>query len=223
MSDSQLTYATLVVARTRVEGRQVGDTFVAEDGLNDYYQQHVRAHHSAEHDRLSRRFQESREEFQQSLRIEQGDRQRRRMGIGFAAVAPDGARYPAPTEAAAVGYALADWDKVHRPPKGLTAHDLNDWKAGLSHQSQRSWTAELVDGDGRCEPHDLGAAEWSWWGAPVAATNRLLNRLSGEGWSLVHISEDRGLYQGVDATDESSPTRIRYLMRREGRGGRQHL
>ena len=37
----------------------------------------------------------------------------------------------------------------------------------------------------------------------------------GVGWTVAHVSEDRGVYLGADVPDESYVTRIRYLLIRD--------
>ncbi len=86
------------------------------------------------------------------------------------------------------------------------------WFSRKKHQT-RTWQASFVtDTDER--PIDL-ESPLSWaWGFPIAASLRELNRLEREGWTLVHVSEDHGLYAGADATDEAYLTRVRYLLSR---------
>jgi hypothetical protein len=77
----------------------------------------------------------------------------------------------------------------------------------------RSWRAEMVTASDRTAielPADLA---WDW-GYPVAAALAELDRLEIEGWKITHVSEDHGLYQGADATEEAFLTRVRYLLHR---------
>lgn len=58
-------------------------------------------------------------------------------------------------------------------------------------------------------------ADMVWdWGYPVAAALAELDRLESQGWKIIHVSEDHGLYQGADANDEAYLTRVRYLLHR---------
>jgi hypothetical protein len=50
------------------------------------------------------------------------------------------------------------------------------------------------------------------WGFPLIEALRELNRLEEQGWKIVHVSEDHGLYQGADTADEAYLTRVRYLL-----------
>lgn len=77
----------------------------------------------------------------------------------------------------------------------------------------RGWggTAYLPDGATERFSEDLG--DWVY-GAPLAGITRALNHFADEGWAVVSSSEDKGLYQGADARDESYPSRIRYLLGR---------
>lgn len=220
MTDSAASkrYATLVVARKRVEGRQVGDTFVPEAELAQYYEEHIEPEQKADFERLQRIYESARDEYKKSLQLRRGDREQRRLGMEYFVLTPTGTRVGGNSEESAVSHAMQEWGRAHAKPDSQASRD--GWMPKQPAHSRRFWVAELVHGDGRCESHDLTEAHISWWGAPVAATNALLDRLSSAGWMLVHISEDRGLYRGVDTTDESYPTRIRYLLSRERPVGR---
>jgi hypothetical protein len=98
------------------------------------------------------------------------------------------------------------------PPAPDKPADYSTWFSRKKHE-KRTWQATFVtDSDER--PIELGSS-LSWpWGFPVAAALRELNRLERDGWMLVHVSEDHGLYAGADATDEAYLTRVRYLLAR---------
>jgi hypothetical protein len=75
----------------------------------------------------------------------------------------------------------------------------------------RTWRAQFISDAAvrECElPPDLN---WDW-GFPIAVAMSELNRVAEDGWTLVHVSEDHGLYAGADAMDESYPVRVRYLL-----------
>jgi len=75
----------------------------------------------------------------------------------------------------------------------------------------RSWAAAFLDSAHELSidlPADVNYA----WGFPSIVVHGLLERFTTEGWRLVHVSEDRGLYEGADARNESYPARVRYLL-----------
>ena len=75
------------------------------------------------------------------------------------------------------------------------------------------WIAEFVDGEEQTDV-ELDAIVWTQ-GFPAAAVAAALNQLGTEGWRVLHVSEDRGLYSGPHANSDAFVTRARYLLRRE--------
>lgn len=101
--------------------------------------------------------------------------------------------------------------KYPDPTKPSTQRpEFEQWSRGNTKE-KRTWRAELVTGAGGT-PVELGKLEWQW-GYPIAAALRELDRLEKQGWKLVHVSEDHGLYSGADTNDEAYLTRVRYLLR----------
>jgi hypothetical protein len=90
--------------------------------------------------------------------------------------------------------------------------DFDQWFKSKS-TDKRTWQAEFITG-GYTESLEFEPQGWSW-GYPIAAAMRELDRLARDGWKLVHISEDHGLYAGADAHDEAYLTRVRYLLSAE--------
>lgn len=77
---------------------------------------------------------------------------------------------------------------------------------------RRTWAAELFLPEGR---ERLGFEPDDWpYGLPIDEVAEVLNRLAGEGWKVLHVSEDRGLYTGPDTESDSYVTRARYLLAR---------
>jgi len=77
---------------------------------------------------------------------------------------------------------------------------------------RRTWRAELfVDGASLAiaTPPDVDGA----WGLPVDWVLAELEALERQGWTVLHVSEDRGIYAGRDCPEEALPTRVRYLLR----------
>jgi hypothetical protein len=86
--------------------------------------------------------------------------------------------------------------------------------SGASAEKFRRWTCFTVVGAGAAERVEADLTDWSS-GVPLAGMTELLNRYAGDGWSIVHVSEDRGLYGGEDVPNESYPSRIRYLLSKD--------
>jgi hypothetical protein len=76
----------------------------------------------------------------------------------------------------------------------------------------RVWEAELVLGDERRSLPDIKS--WSHY-FPAESVAIALNDLAVDGWSVAHVSEDRGLYTSDIAMNRSAPVLARYLLVRE--------
>ena len=72
-----------------------------------------------------------------------------------------------------------------------------------------AWAAELLVEGKRNPLPDIESWSYSFPMESVAAT---LNDLADEGWSVVHVSEDRGLYASDVAQNMSAPVAARYLL-----------
>jgi len=96
-----------------------------------------------------------------------------------------------------------------QPPSGQRP-EFVQWSSSCTKE-KRTWRAELITGSG-ITPLDVGTLNWNW-GYPIAAAVRQLDLLEKQGWKLVHVSEDHGLYAGADTIDEAYLTRVRYLIR----------
>lgn len=79
-----------------------------------------------------------------------------------------------------------------------------------------AWAAELFLEDSQRPLQDI----YSWsYSFPMEAISRTLNELATEGWSVVHVSEDRGLYPATIASNVSAPVTVRYLLVRDAEQG----
>jgi hypothetical protein len=95
-------------------------------------------------------------------------------------------------------------------PVGKSRRSFDDWFSATKTEI-RTWKAEFIS-DGITTPIELGEnVQWKW-GVPTIAILHELDRLQSEGWTLLNVSEDRGLYQGADADREGYVTRARYLL-----------
>lgn len=74
------------------------------------------------------------------------------------------------------------------------------------------WAADLFLPPGQ-EPLELDPTDFTY-GFPIQEVTDTLNELADEGWSVVHVSEDRGLYAGNHAASDAYVTRARYLLER---------
>jgi hypothetical protein len=77
----------------------------------------------------------------------------------------------------------------------------------------RNWTALWAEA-GTEVPLEVDLSAWRH-GAPLAGIAAVLTSYATAGWDVVAVHEDRGLYDGADANEESYPTRMRYLLARD--------
>jgi hypothetical protein len=102
--------------------------------------------------------------------------------------------------------------------------DLDRWIEDSGAQltsDQRGWHGRILFADHDQEIEDPELGHW-FYGFPARAVLNTLNRLSGEGWRVVSVSEDKGLYLGEDASKEAGPVAARYLLSREVAIGDSH-
>jgi hypothetical protein len=81
------------------------------------------------------------------------------------------------------------------------------WRQTVQLTEIRNWIGRLYKGN-ESLPMELGlpAAQLDY---PIGAVLSCLDRLSADGWQIVHVSEDRDSYAGTDA---SGVTTVRYLL-----------
>lgn len=73
------------------------------------------------------------------------------------------------------------------------------------------WAAGLyLDGEYKALPV---IPHWTF-GLPIEGVLKVLNELAAKGWSVAHVSEDRGLYAGTTNQTDSWVTKARYLLTR---------
>lgn len=71
------------------------------------------------------------------------------------------------------------------------------------------WKVALyVDGQHKSLP---AFSTWSF-GLPIKGVLEVLDELAEDGWSVAHVSEDRGLYKGLTNQTDSAVTTARYLL-----------
>lgn len=90
---------------------------------------------------------------------------------------------------------------------------LEKWTAGAEAIHERGWACYVVSSDGEASRRQVEMSG-TWSGVPLETITQQLNELGKDLWRVISVSEDRGLYLGADAHDESYPARIRYLLER---------
>lgn len=81
-----------------------------------------------------------------------------------------------------------------------------------SLRESRVWRMRLfLDGEQRDLPE---IHTWSYF-FPMESVSETLNSLAEQGWSVAHVSEDRGLYGSEHAMNMSAPLVVRYLLARD--------
>jgi hypothetical protein len=91
-------------------------------------------------------------------------------------------------------------------------HELLASGATGAVEKQVVWAAGLYLGG----TFESLPAIWTWnFGLPIEDALRILNDLAAEGWRVVSVSEDRGIYRGATNQTDSAVTTVRYLLARE--------
>jgi hypothetical protein len=99
---------------------------------------------------------------------------------------------------------------VQEPPSVGQASNFEQWYQGIQKEI-REWRAEFIV-PAEVAEIPIENAPRRGWGFPITEALRELDRLEKQGWRIVHVSEDHGLYAGADTTDEAYLTRVRYLL-----------
>jgi len=113
----------------------------------------------------------------------------------------------------ALGTAATEIEKEYRrlyTPPLLQGEDYASWRRGVTVQPIRTWAGSLyLDGDRQ----DLNFDPGSYLGGiPLQAILYELNLLSEQGWTVIHVSEDKGLFVGDDTDNDAYVTRVRYML-----------
>lgn len=106
-------------------------------------------------------------------------------------------------------YAQEVWRRNHA---GWDADACQRWAEQASVVEERGWYSSFCDAAGW---HETEEAITGPTGTPIEMIVASLNRYAAEGWKAIHVSEDHGIYLGVDCREESFPARIRYLLLRD--------
>jgi hypothetical protein len=78
---------------------------------------------------------------------------------------------------------------------------------------QTTWVGEAIYPDGTTSLLSEDSAD-THWGAPLTEIALQLTELGKEGWSVVQLSEDKAIHDGMSGASEVRPSRIRYLLAR---------
>ena len=105
------------------------------------------------------------------------------------------------------------WHSLPLAQQTEFGHQLERWQEGAEAEHERGWRCYVVNPSGDVRRTQIEMSS-TWSGVPLETITRRLNELAREGWRVVAVSEDRGLYLGIDARDESYPARLRYLLER---------
>lgn len=99
------------------------------------------------------------------------------------------------------------------PPAALDdpSSSFTQWRNRITRSEVRTWRADLYV-DGTATPLDIDTSQGWKYGLPIEEILRILNDLADKGWTVLHVSEDRGLYTGEDAQNDAYVTRARYML-----------
>jgi hypothetical protein len=106
---------------------------------------------------------------------------------------------------------VAEAFSAENPPPGVAAQ-FASWRDTIQIAELRTWAGRLFDRNENL-PVDMGLPS-SQFGYPIREALSCLDRLSADGWRIVHVSEDRGIYPENDPSGESGVTTVRYLLSR---------
>jgi hypothetical protein len=84
------------------------------------------------------------------------------------------------------------------------------WRQTVQLTEIRNWIGQLYKGN-ESLPMEMGVPA-SRLDYPIGEVLSCLDRLSVDGWQVVHVSEDRGSYFGTDAASGSAVATVRYLL-----------
>lgn len=124
---------------------------------------------------------------------------------------PDGTSEAVGTDRTVASAAHLQYGRINPPPT-RSSPSFQEWKSEQPSSEHRTWVCEwFADGQRSTPPQFARRPEHSY-GLPIEALLGVLNDLAAQGWVVVSVSEDRGIYAGVDAPTDSGPTKIRYLL-----------
>jgi hypothetical protein len=120
---------------------------------------------------------------------------------------PDGTQRVVPLSAAE-DYVAQVFRAANPPPTAES--QFAAWWRTIKITELQTWTGQLFKG-GESLPVDLGVPE-TQSGYPIGEVLGCLDKLSAEGWRIVHVSEDRSLRVTPDGSSEGRLVTVRYLL-----------
>jgi hypothetical protein len=219
---AEFEYAFLAVTRVRVEFVALGDgTEISvgaggpEPALRSYFDARVAPALQRNHEVALSEWRASLERFRAGVRVEPRSvktsvfgAKEERVELRF----PDGRAlelYPEEADEEIARRFVAE----HRKPSPSTL-TFEEWVAGANASSRfrTEWRATYF-AEGMSRDLQVLADEWVY-GAPLEAILTVLNGLGAAGWKLIAVTEDKGVYSGVESANSAAPVRLRYTLMR---------
>jgi hypothetical protein len=225
---SGMEYAFFVVRRVPCDKVTFPDGTVSSHPLGEghnvlrqWWEDNVAAPSRSEYSAAWNAWEQRRAQFVAQTTVERTDIKRDVGGIRKQRVAVDRITFPdGQSEHCELGQATQRAFERFAETSSEPQDPIPDYDVWRRQQAQRSplvqpgvaWDATLFR-DAENQPISIQSRDWNY-GLPVEEVLATLNTLAGEGWVVVQISEDRGLYQGIAANNDAWVTRARYLLAR---------
>jgi hypothetical protein len=219
---AEFEYAFLAITRVRVEFVALADGTEInlgpagpEPALREYFEQRIVPVLHQEYEESLRSWRASLEQFRAAVTVDRrsvktgvfGQREER-VELHF----PDGRAlelYPEEADEEIARRFVTE----HRKPSSSTL-TFEEWaeRAAPTSRWRTEWRATYF-ADGMSRDLTVEADEWIY-GAPLEAILNILNALGAAGWKLMTVTEDKGVYSGVESANSAAPVRLRYTFMR---------
>jgi hypothetical protein len=219
-------HAMLVIARAvfdavEIPGQQplVVPRDTGDEAARQWWDERVRATAAGVFERSSAAWEQQLTNWQARTEVAVG---KERLHDGGPRVDVARIRFPDGTEnlvdpAAAHDFIAAEFRA--RFPQPTVAAQFAEWRDTVQIAELRTWIGWLFDGSEHV-PVDLGLPA-SQFGYPIKEVLGCLDRLSAEGWQIVHVSEDRATHPDSrsphldgETAGEAGVAAVRYLLSR---------
>ncbi|GLY36426.1 hypothetical protein Amsp01_024500 [Amycolatopsis sp. NBRC 101858] len=213
-----MTYGTLAFRRHRYTGVKITDDgesrYVNRETAADYYAKTVIEPANLDYQRELERRRKARSKFMDSAVIHEPPatwKERKRLA-GSERVTLDGVVHTVPAGQAERFIRDETARRFPALPKPETV-PFDTWFQQNSEE-RRVWQGLFITADTtEALPGEIVTLDDH--GYPISEALGELNKRKQEGWRLVHVSEDHGLYNGADSHDEAYLTRVRYLLEKD--------
>jgi hypothetical protein len=212
-----MTYATLAFRRLRYTGIKVTEggrtRYIGKEAAEEHYTREVTEPAEQDYQRELAEQRRARADFVRTAMTHEppATRKERKAREGTDRVTLADTTCDVPT-GTAQRFIREQADDRYPDPQKPVPRDFNSWYQQRA-QERRVWQGWFLTADAHEQvTEEVGGGNH---GFPMQDAMRELDKRQKEGWRLVHVSEDHGLYQGVDATDEAYLTRVRYLLERD--------